>query len=1667
MKPPLPNIKVSLQDLRVPPKNPLFLLKTENLTLFSKSAENLESISPCQMNFLKDLNLPKSPIEAKHQALAYTSAKAYFDSSISDIKDFALSFCTQNNKISPLINFFSSILNDDMQEILNLASQGEPNAQIVLFLEYCLHDCLDNALEIALNFLKNFGLFPLYSGHFLKVSAISLILFLFEIKEEKGQLEEKIKGDLLLGEPFLRFLNELMKPQSNEAKTHIIRELIERLESKKSLRNASFLLAEFTSVYEKTNENKIKENLEESIEKFSHEIANYRYYNIFLKENIPILQYFSWENCKKWLFPEFLNILCENYLIESNEKEAFRFHCLSYLFGDLSNLGILFNLSSKAKNHEFAYHITQKMKETQIEGYFIKEVQCLIKLKFEDRALKLLKEKLPETEFEMANVVSKYVYLNGTFLLAKLKQDPAFFKLCVLIILMTPGKMDLYGIYILRKIVKIQESGFYNKKLLMKFDKILNEMTPEVSLEYAILINKINKKPGRKNSMDPAVIYQKTLKLLNLSISELKAQIFETIQYQEKMNSLSPEAYHYNGLFAEIAGKVLFQWLDKLKMENSKGNLQRIYAKNHENFMGYQKFLSFDISWLFLFINKTKIMSQNNENIEKKEEDYMNLKGLKGFSKENIIEIDEKTCQIKGSQKKLMKSKEILSFFPEGTNELQSFQKNFTSFHPFNLNIIGYYNENNGDNISFNNSSIFLIEKSRMNLLEFLDKNEDKSLKNHDFLKILTQIAYLNVSCNLSGFHGLFLNKELLQILEDNEINLVPFWQLISQDFLNLASKWDNWFSPELFISKPGDFSKIDSWVLGLLLFRFTFHSDYWDFFNEYAESLGFNKKEPMNLIESFEIKKVLFFKNKDKMSLEFIKKTQELFQQKKQGNFDEIKENNLNEKYEKSEKFDNSELNSPNIMSPGMKSEMLSESVLSLPPSPMKSPHQKTASHFKFKGTSDVILEEKPDVKEKDFVFDKDKFEAFLLGLIHKCLIFDPEERPTPLEILFDLHKFLRNQGNISKGIFEFVPESLLLSDLLEKSKGKTCAFGNEVIIENDKTNHFLIKTKDFISSKQKNGYGAFKSIGEGMTFEGKMEGFIPKEGFLMHSILTPNKAQRIPISFEENLLIPTKKTRNDMLFKVEKKGKGIEEFEDFHKIVAGITEHKGKPFLIDLYNNHFICDYNNEGEPIFFYNPINKSSQPLIFLNLSMIFYFQKEKLLIFDPVKFVLISVLATELKEKAKISIFEIWNLMSNEPKIEIFSINGFKFIGSFLKKGENQEEFICDIIDKKKNEKNEIIINEKTVGKMNTNNNEKPYENKNDIENPKYDENKGEPISKEKNIENPIEKQQENKAESIIDENIIENSNQKEKNIENSNQKEKNPENSNQKEKSLDYDITKSKEAIPYKFQQTDHFFKGTLHFNSIKVEFSLPPPESFSDPFFLKVFYPNGDNYEGEIMNGKYCGQGKYFYKNLFTFIGHFSNDIFCQGIILYHNSRDILKYEGEVIYEFNSKSYLKHGQGKLLYSNGNYYEGGFSNDLFQGKGIFYDSKIKTLYEGDFIQGIKHGEGVLKTNSGDYYTGGFREDRRCGFGKEIYRNKDIYEGGFKQGKREGNGIYVSNKGGYYQGTFSKDFKNGDGMIKTENNEKFVVKFYNDLLLRKKKVKDNEKKEPIRKVLSLI
>ncbi len=169
-----------------------------------------------------------------------------------------------------------------------------------------------------------------------------------------------------------------------------------------------------------------------------------------------------------------------------------------------------------------------------------------------------------------------------------------------------------------------------------------------------------------------------------------------------------------------------------------------------------------------------------------------------------------------------------------------------------------------------------------------------------------------------------------------------------------------------------------------------------------------------------------------------------------------------------------------------------------------------------------------------------------------------------------------------------------------------------------------------------------------------------------------------------------------------------------------------------------------------------------------------------------------------------------------------------------------------------------------------------------------------------------------------------------------------------------------------------------------------------------RIFFPNGDFYEGEIDNSVYNGKGKIISQNKDEYIGQFVS--------------------GE-----------KNGEGKMIFNDDKTeYTGNFENNNFSGNGnMKWSNGVE--YKGNFKDNYLEGEGVLFDNNGEKYEGNFEKNLFHGKGKYTYLNGDEYEGNFEYGIRKGKGIYRKKDGFTYDGMWDNDVPNGSGKILINDN----------------------------------
>ena len=141
---------------------------------------------------------------------------------------------------------------------------------------------------------------------------------------------------------------------------------------------------------------------------------------------------------------------------------------------------------------------------------------------------------------------------------------------------------------------------------------------------------------------------------------------------------------------------------------------------------------------------------------------------------------------------------------------------------------------------------------------------------------------------------------------------------------------------------------------------------------------------------------------------------------------------------------------------------------------------------------------------------------------------------------------------------------------------------------------------------------------------------------------------------------------------------------------------------------------------------------------------------------------------------------------------------------------------------------------------------------------------------------------------------------------------------------------------------------------------------------------------------------------------------------------RTILELENHVIYygEFDKNEKKRHGRGIQIWNNGRRYEGYWKqNKKIKGKLIYSNGDI---YEGEFLNDKAHGYGIYTYIDGTKYEGNWKNDKKDGKGKEIYPDGAFYDGDYKEGKKIGKGIYKFADGSIYEGEFDDNQINGKG-----------------------------------------
>ena len=185
------------------------------------------------------------------------------------------------------------------------------------------------------------------------------------------------------------------------------------------------------------------------------------------------------------------------------------------------------------------------------------------------------------------------------------------------------------------------------------------------------------------------------------------------------------------------------------------------------------------------------------------------------------------------------------------------------------------------------------------------------------------------------------------------------------------------------------------------------------------------------------------------------------------------------------------------------------------------------------------------------------------------------------------------------------------------------------------------------------------------------------------------------------------------------------------------------------------------------------------------------------------------------------------------------------------------------------------------------------------------------------------------------------------------------------------------------------------------------------------------------------------FYDDAVAELSTVTSKIYDGGVSkgLKHGAGQLIMPNGE-IYKGSFKNDIRHGPGICKFNNGAIYKGEWRDGHPQGTGMLF-SPPGELIETRFEEGSDGKSGttwkigdntqvkILFTN-GEYYEGNFKNNCRNGQGIHYYSNGDYYDGEWQNDRRIGRGRVFQKDGSKLNGLFIED--QADGQVEYEDKD---------------------------------
>ena len=142
-------------------------------------------------------------------------------------------------------------------------------------------------------------------------------------------------------------------------------------------------------------------------------------------------------------------------------------------------------------------------------------------------------------------------------------------------------------------------------------------------------------------------------------------------------------------------------------------------------------------------------------------------------------------------------------------------------------------------------------------------------------------------------------------------------------------------------------------------------------------------------------------------------------------------------------------------------------------------------------------------------------------------------------------------------------------------------------------------------------------------------------------------------------------------------------------------------------------------------------------------------------------------------------------------------------------------------------------------------------------------------------------------------------------------------------------------------------------------------------------------------------------------------------------------------------KNNKANGKGKLIYPQGDYYEGDFVDGKIEGFGHYVNKLTCISYIGDWKNDLQDGYGTEKWNNQTEYQGQYREGKKWGKGSIQFKDGSRYIGEFYSDQLHGKGRFIWNNGSEYEGNWRYNKMEGYGVYKGKDGKQYIGHYVND------------------------